>query len=106
LHFTCEIATINENGIVEKVLGKGKRIERGFLGGSSKSMDQLSQYYLERAKQLQPYIFVAAKRAVDVVFTDDIKIGVHEKRKDLERRSAKPQEQENWQSLNLQTNHE
>jgi hypothetical protein len=98
--------TINENGIVEKVLGKGKRIERGFLGGSSKSMDQLSQYYLERAKQLQPYIFVAAKRAVDVVFTDDIKIGVHEKRKDLERRSAKPQEQENWQNLNLQTNHE
>jgi hypothetical protein len=98
--------TINENGIVEQALGKAKRLERGFLGGGSKSMDQLSQYYLERAKQLQPYIFVAAKRAVDVVFTDDIKIGVHEKRKDLKRRKAVPQEEESWQNLNLQTNHE
>jgi hypothetical protein len=91
---------INENGIVEKALGAGKRLGKGFLGGSSKAMDKLSEYYLERAKQLQPYVFVAAQRAVDVVFTEDIKIGVHEKRRDLERRQISPSSEDNgWQQL-------
>jgi conjugal transfer pilus assembly protein TraB len=42
----------------------------GMTSGISTALDRLSQYYIDRAEQLQPVIQVAAGQVVDIVFTE------------------------------------
>lgn len=42
----------------------------GMAGGATTALDRLSQYYIDRAEQLQPVIQIAAGQVVDIVFTD------------------------------------
>lgn len=41
----------------------------GMAGGATTALDRLSQYYIDRAEQLQPVIQIAAGQMVDIVFT-------------------------------------
>jgi conjugal transfer pilus assembly protein TraB len=47
----------------------------GMTSGVSTALDRLSQYYIDRAEQLQPVIQVAAGQVVDIVFTQGTFIG-------------------------------
>lgn len=49
----------------------------GMAQGVSNALDRLSQYYINRAEQLQPVIQVAAGQVVDVVFTEGTAFGSH-----------------------------
>ncbi len=42
----------------------------GMAGGATTALDRLSQYYIDRAEQLQPVIQIAAGQVVDIVFTE------------------------------------
>ena len=66
------------------------RLKQGVFGGGSKSLDRLSDYYIERAEKLQPVIQVAAGRQVDIVFTKTARIGSK-----AARQQAKKKMQEN-----------
>jgi conjugal transfer pilus assembly protein TraB len=47
----------------------------GSYAGGTSALDQLSQYYVKRAEQLQPVIQVAAGRLVDITFTHGAEFG-------------------------------
>jgi conjugal transfer pilus assembly protein TraB len=47
----------------------------GMASGASSALDRLSQYYIDRAEQLQPVIQIAAGQVVDIVFTEGTLIG-------------------------------
>ena len=53
----------------------GDMFTAGMASGASTALDRLSQYYIDRAEQLQPVIQVAAGQVVDVVFTEGTFIG-------------------------------
>jgi conjugal transfer pilus assembly protein TraB len=46
----------------------------GMGEGVSSAMDKLSQYYIDRAEQIQPVVQVSAGRLVDIVFTEGVTI--------------------------------
>ncbi|MBY0501707.1 MAG: TraB/VirB10 family protein [Alphaproteobacteria bacterium] len=48
----------------------GDMFTAGMASGASTALDRLSQYYIDRAEQLQPVIQIAAGQVVDVVFTE------------------------------------
>ncbi|MBL8675853.1 MAG: hypothetical protein JNJ47_00250, partial [Alphaproteobacteria bacterium] len=56
----------------------------GMASGASTALDRLSQYYIDRAEQLQPVIQVAAGQVVDVVFTEGTFIGSQDIREKIE----------------------
>ena len=45
------------------------------IQGATTGLNQLADYYIKRAEQLQPSIQIAAGRVVDVIFTTGVKIG-------------------------------
>lgn len=47
----------------------------GMAQGATNALDRLSQYYINRAEQLQPVIQVAAGQMVDVVFIEGVAFG-------------------------------
>lgn len=47
----------------------------GMTSGVSTALDRLSQYYIDRAEQLQPVIQIVAGQVVDIVFTEGTFIG-------------------------------
>lgn len=47
----------------------GETFMSGMAGGATTALDRLSQYYIDRAEQLQPVIQIAAGQVVDIVFT-------------------------------------
>ncbi|MBY0500434.1 MAG: TraB/VirB10 family protein [Alphaproteobacteria bacterium] len=53
----------------------GDLFTSGMASGASTALDRLSQYYIDRAEQLQPVIQVAAGQVVDIVFTEGTFIG-------------------------------
>ena len=61
--------------------------------GASSALDRLSQYYIDRAEQLQPVIQIAAGQVVDIVFTEGTFIGSQNTREAIEktRESARGQ---------------
>lgn len=59
----------------------GDLFKSGMAEGGSTALDRLSQYYIDRAEQLQPVVQVAAGRKVDVVFTEGTSIGESEVKK-------------------------
>ncbi|KAB2835074.1 MAG: hypothetical protein F9K49_04285 [Caedimonadaceae bacterium] len=55
--------------------GVGSMFASGMASGATTALDRLSQYYIDRAEQLQPVIQVAAGQVVDIVFTEGTFIG-------------------------------
>lgn len=53
----------------------GEMFTSGMAQGATTALDRLSQYYIDRAEQLQPVIQVDAGQVVDVVFTEGTFIG-------------------------------
>ncbi len=49
--------------------------QSGFLEGSGSALDRLSQYYINRAEQLQPIVQVPGGQIVDIVFSEEADIG-------------------------------
>ena len=47
----------------------GENFLSGMSSGATSALDRLSQYYIDRAEQLQPVIQIAAGQVVDIVFT-------------------------------------
>ena len=45
------------------------------IQGATTGLNQLADYYIKRAEQLQPSIQIAAGRVVDLIFTTGVKIG-------------------------------
>ncbi|MBY0501650.1 MAG: TraB/VirB10 family protein [Alphaproteobacteria bacterium] len=62
----------------------GDMFTAGMAGGASTALDRLSQYYIERAEQLQPVIQIAAGQVVDIVFTEGSFIGSQDVREKIE----------------------
>lgn len=62
----------------------GEMFVSGVSQGTSTALDRLSQYYIERAEQLQPVIQVDAGQVVDIVFTEGATIGVESIKKNHE----------------------
>ena len=54
---------------------KADLFKSGVAGGASNALDRLSQYYIDRAEQLQPVIQVSAGQFVDIIFTEGVSIG-------------------------------
>lgn len=53
----------------------GENFMSGMSSGATTALDRLSQYYIDRAEQLQPVIQIAAGQVVDIVFTMGTFIG-------------------------------
>ena len=68
-------------GAGAKVAGPtiGETFTSGMAGGATSALDRLSQYYIDRAEQLQPVIQIAAGQVVDIVFTEGTFIGSHDR---------------------------
>ncbi len=62
----------------------GDLFTSGMASGASTALDRLSQYYIDRAEQLQPVIQVAAGQVVDIVFTEGTFIGSQDVKEKLE----------------------
>ncbi|MBP6951905.1 MAG: TraB/VirB10 family protein [Alphaproteobacteria bacterium] len=62
----------------------GDLFTSGMASGASSALDRLSQYYIDRAEQLQPVIQVAAGQVVDIVFTEGTFIGSQDVKEKIE----------------------
>ncbi len=62
----------------------GDLFTAGMASGASTALDRLSQYYIDRAEQLQPIIQVAAGQVVDIVFTEGTFIGSQDVKEKIE----------------------
>lgn len=62
----------------------GDMFTAGMASGASTALDRLSQYYIDRAEQLQPVIQIAAGQVVDVVFTEGTFIGSQDVKEQIE----------------------
>jgi len=68
--------TVNPFGLgAQNPLGTKELFQSGFLEGTGSGMDKLSQYYINRAEQLQPVVQVPGGQVVDIVFTEAASIG-------------------------------
>lgn len=66
----------------------------GMASGASSALDRLSQYYIDRAEQLQPVIQIAAGQVVDIVFTEGTPLGSQTIKQDIAKtREAAPSTQ-------------
>lgn len=63
----------------------GDMFTSGMAGGASTALDRLSQYYIDRAEQLQPVIQIAAGQVVDIVFTEGTFIGSQTVKAEIEK---------------------
>lgn len=63
--------------------GVSEMFTSGMAGGASTALDRLSQYYIDRAEQLQPVIQIAAGQVVDIVFTEGTFIGAQDVHADI-----------------------
>jgi conjugal transfer pilus assembly protein TraB len=67
----------------------GQMFTSGMAAGASSALDRLSQYYIDRAEQLQPVIQVAAGQVVDIVFTEGTFIGSQNVKSEIEKTRTK-----------------
>ena len=63
----------------------GEMFTSGMASGATTALDRLSQYYIDRAEQLQPVIQVAAGQVVDIVFTEGTYIGSQSIKSEIEK---------------------
>lgn len=73
-------ATVNAQNIRNATKGlpndlRWDLIKESGLSGCSNAMETLSNYYIEKAEQIQPVIQIEAGRIVDITFTHGAKIG-------------------------------
>lgn len=90
-------ATINAQTLAKSTQGLPSRdvinlevLKSSSLNGVSTGLDKLSDYYIQRAEQLQPVIQIAAGRVIDITFTHSTEIGdlhTKDKVKELRERS-------------------
>lgn len=66
----------------------GDMFTSGMATGVSSALDRLSQYYIDRAEQLQPVIQVNAGQVVDIVFTEGTTIGAGDVKTAIEKTRA------------------
>ena len=52
----------------------GEMFTSGMAQSATTALDRLSQYYIERAEQLQPVIQVDAGQVVDIVFSEGVSL--------------------------------
>jgi conjugal transfer pilus assembly protein TraB len=73
----------------------GGMFASGMATGATTALDRLSQYYIDRAEQLQPVIQIAAGQVVDIVFTEGTYIGTQNIQSDIAqtRESARSSEE-------------
>jgi len=62
----------------------GSTFASGMATGATTALDRLSQYYIDRAEQLQPVIQIAAGQVVDIVFTEGTFIGSQDIKTEIE----------------------
>ncbi len=62
----------------------GETFASGMASGATTALDRLSQYYIDRAEQLQPIIQVSAGQGVDIVFTEGTGIGATNVKEEIE----------------------
>jgi len=77
----------------------GEMFTSGMAGGVSSALDRLSQYYIDRAEQLQPVIQIAAGQVVDIVFTEGTFIGSQSVKSDIEKTREDARDLEPQQSI-------
>jgi len=82
-----------------------KLFKSGMAEGSSRALDRVSEYYINKAEQLQPIIQVDAGQIVDVIFSEGVDFGgtmvkqaIAKARNDSRVEAA--QEQANWEVTN------
>ncbi len=82
-----------------------KLFKSGMAEGSSRALDRVSEYYINKAEQLQPVIQVDAGQVVDVIFSEGVDFGgtmvkqaIAKARNDSRVEAA--QEQANWEVTN------
>lgn len=82
-----------------------KLFKSGMAEGSSRALDRVSEYYINKAEQLQPIIQVDAGQVVDVIFSEGVDFGgtmvkqaIAKARNDSRVEAA--QEQANWEVTN------
>ncbi len=63
--------------------------QSGFLEGGGSALDKLSQYYINRAEQLQPIVQVPGGQVVDIVFTEEANIGESELKEAISKKREK-----------------
>jgi len=90
-------ATINAQTLAKATQGLPSRdvinlevLKSSSLNGVSTGLDKLSDYYIQRAEQLQPVIQIAAGRMIDITFTHSTELGdmhTKDKVKELRERS-------------------
>ncbi|NGX47094.1 MAG: hypothetical protein K1000chlam3_00463 [Chlamydiae bacterium] len=90
-------ATINAQTLAKSTQGLPSRdvinlevLKSSSLNGVSTGLDKLSDYYIQRAEQLQPVIQIAAGRVIDITFTHSTELGdlhTKDKVKELRERS-------------------
>ena len=76
----------------------GENFTAGMAGGATTALDRLSQYYIDRAEQLQPVIQIAAGQVVDIVFTEGTFIGSQTIRSEIEKRDESRREDSHSQN--------
>jgi conjugal transfer pilus assembly protein TraB len=67
----------------------------GMSQGISTALDRLSQYYIDRAEQLQPVIQVAAGQVVDVVFTESAELHPSDEHFDINHQKGNKNDKQN-----------
>lgn len=82
----------------------GENFTSGMAGGAATALDRLSQYYIDRAEQLQPVIQIAAGQVVDIVFTEGTFIGSQTIRSEIEKRDQYHREDSRSQNHQPTTN--
>lgn len=75
----------------------GENFISGMASGATTALDRLSQYYIDRAEQLQPVIQIPAGQVVDIVFTMGTFIGSQD-RKQKSDNSAQKQDNTSQQT--------
>lgn len=71
----------------------GEMFTSGMASGATTALDRLSQYYIDRAEQLQPVIQVAAGQVVDIVITEGTFIGAQNAHTEIRNQRAEARKQ-------------
>ncbi|OJW46251.1 MAG: hypothetical protein BGO67_08520 [Alphaproteobacteria bacterium 41-28] len=80
----------------------GEIFTSGMASGATTALDRLSQYYIDRAEQLQPVIQVSSGQVVDIVFTEGTFIGAQNVKTNIEKTREESRREESRTSSTSQ----
>ena len=78
------ILSVMQDGVTPQAK-RSDLFKTGVGEGTGKVLDRLSQYYIERAEQIQPIIQVTAGQKVDLIFTAGVAVGSLDIKQKLQR---------------------